>query len=59
MGRMIGNGTSASCLPYSRKNPSDLKTSPKDVEDLIIKFAKQGLTESQIGVILRDTYGVA
>lgn len=46
MGRMIGNGTSASCLPYSRKNPSDLKTSPKDVEDLIVKYAKQGMSES-------------
>ena len=56
---MIGNGISASCLPYSRKNPADLKSSPKDVEDLIVKYAKQGFTESQIGVILRDSYGVA
>lgn len=46
MGRMIGNGTSASCLPYSRKNPSDLQASPKYVEDLIVKYAKQGYTES-------------
>lgn len=59
MGRMIGNGISASCLPYSRKNPSDLKTSTKDVEELIVKYAKQGFTESQIGVILRDSYGIA
>lgn len=59
MGRMAGTGISASCLPYSRKNLTAPGTSAKDVEDLIIKFAKQGYTESQIGVILRDTYGIA
>ena len=59
MGRMIGNGISASCLPYSRKNVLDSQSSPKDVEALIVKYAKQGFTESQLGVILRDNYGVA
>lgn len=29
------------------------------VEDLICKFSKKGLTPSQIGVLLRDNHGVA
>lgn len=29
------------------------------VEDNICKFAKKGLTPSQIGVILRDSHGIA
>ncbi|MEM5871756.1 MAG: 30S ribosomal protein S15 [Candidatus Aenigmatarchaeota archaeon] len=31
---------------------------PKEVEDLVIKYAKQGFSSAQIGVILRDTYGI-
>ena len=46
MGRMAGNRINASCLPYSRKNLTAPGTSAKDVEDLIVKFAKQGYTES-------------
>ncbi|XP_040937940.1 40S ribosomal protein S13 [Gossypium hirsutum] len=33
--------------------------SSQDVEDNICKFAKKGLTPSQIGVILRDSHGIA
>ena len=29
------------------------------VDDSICKFAKKGLTPSQIGVILRDSHGIA
>lgn len=29
------------------------------VEDSICKFAKKGMTPSQIGVILRDSHGIA
>lgn len=29
------------------------------MDDLITKFAKKGLTPSQIGVLLRDSHGVA
>uniref|UniRef100_A0A6N2MVL4 Small ribosomal subunit protein uS15 N-terminal domain-containing protein n=1 Tax=Salix viminalis TaxID=40686 RepID=A0A6N2MVL4_SALVM len=54
-----GKGISASALPYKRTSPSWLKTSPQDVEDNICKFAKKGLTPSQIGVILRDSHGIA
>lgn len=31
---------------------------PKEVEDLVIKYAKQGIQSAKIGSILRDQYGV-
>ena len=41
--------------------PLRLLRSPlaSQVEDLICKFSKKGLTPSQIGVLLRDNHGVA
>ncbi|KAF5466978.1 40S ribosomal protein S13-like [Juglans microcarpa x Juglans regia] len=61
MGRMHsrGKGISASALPYKRTSPSWLKISYQDVEENICKFAKKGLSPSQIGVILRDSHGIA
>ncbi|KAI3953129.1 hypothetical protein MKW98_020324 [Papaver atlanticum] len=61
MGRMhsSGKGISSSALPYKRTPQSWLKISSPDVEDNICKFAKKGLTPSQIGVILRDSHGIA
>ncbi|KAJ0054245.1 hypothetical protein Pint_00233 [Pistacia integerrima] len=73
MGRMHsrGKGISSSALPYKRTSPSWLKISSGDIEhchvyslsmtvdDNICKFAKKGLTPSQIGVILRDSHGIA
>ena len=61
MGRMHtpGKGISRSAKPYKRTPPSWLKISSADVEDHICKLAKKGLTPSQIGVILRDSNGVA
>jgi len=32
--------------------------SPKEIEDLIVKLAKEGNTQSKIGIILRDQYGI-
>ena len=58
MGRMLGSGISASCLPYSHKNISSTDLTVEEVKKLVLKFAKQGHTESQIGVILRDTYAI-
>ncbi len=31
---------------------------PKEIEDLVIKYAKQGMQSAKIGVILRDQYGI-
>ena len=46
-------------LPYKRTPPSWLKISPEDVEEQCCKLAKKGSTPSQIGVILRDSHGIA
>ncbi|KAL3843139.1 hypothetical protein ACJMK2_021091 [Sinanodonta woodiana] len=61
MGRMHcpGKGISQSALPYRRSVPTWLKLTSEDVQEQIVKLAKKGLTPSQIGVILRDSHGVA
>ncbi|KAG5362167.1 40S ribosomal protein [Yarrowia sp. C11] len=61
MGRMHskGKGMSASAIPYSRNAPSWFKLTPDDVVEQIIKYARKGLTPSQIGVLLRDSHGVS
>merc|ERR1712020_722492 len=61
MGRMHapGKGISGSALPYRRSVPTWLKLTSEDVKQQIYKLAKKGLTPSQIGVILRDSHGVA
>lgn len=61
MGRMHSNGKgiSSSAIPYSRTPPAWLKTSPDAVVDQICKLAKKGATPSQIGVVLRDSHGIA
>ena len=50
---------SGSALPYKRSSPSWLKITSQEVNDIIAKMAKKGLTPSQIGVLLRDNHGVA
>lgn len=61
MGRMHtpGKGMSRRALPYKRSPPSWLKVSASEVNDTITKLARKGNTPSQIGVILRDSHGVA
>lgn len=61
MGRLHspGKGISRSAAPYKRSPPAWLKTSSADVEEHVCKLAKKGLTPSQIGVILRDSSGIA
>merc|ERR1712183_1263470 len=59
MGHAPGKGISQSALPYRRSVPQWLKTTSDEVKDQIYKLAKKGLTPSQIGVILRDSHGVA
>ena len=61
MGRMHskGKGISRSAKPYRRSAPSWLKATAPNVVDQITKMAKKGHTPSQIGVILRDSHGIA
>lgn len=61
MGRLHskGKGISSSAIPYSRTAPAWLKTTPDQIVDHICKLAKKGATPSQIGVVLRDSHGVA
>ena len=50
---------SASAIPYRRAAPGWLKREGSDVCEQICKLAKKGLTPSQIGVVLRDSHGIA
>jgi len=60
MGRMHtpGKGISRSSLPYRRSPPAWCKIEPEVVKEEIVKYAKKGLTPSQIGVVLRDSMGI-
>ena len=60
MGRMHsdGKGISRSSLPYRRTPPSWCRVESDAVKTEIVKFAKKGLTPSQIGVRLRDSMGI-
>merc|ERR1719474_1104421 len=45
-------------MPYRTRAPSWLKMKSEDVVEHIGKLAKKGLTPSQIGVTLRDSFGI-
>ena len=50
-------GKSGSTKP-SKPNLTWVRYKSKEVELLVVKLAKQGLPPSQIGLVLRDSYGV-
>ena len=60
MGRLHthNHGKAHSTRPNQVKVPSWIKQDPKEVEEVIIKYAKEGLTTSQIGIKLRDQYSI-
>jgi len=60
MARMYSGkkGKSGSKRPVNKKNPSWVRYNAQEAEMLIIKLAKEGKSASQIGLILRDTYGI-
>ena len=60
MGRLHSHnyGKSHSTRPLDPKAPSWIKQDPKEIEELIIKYAKEDLSASQIGVKLRDQYSI-
>merc|ERR1712000_106002 len=63
MGRMHapGHGISRSSKPFVRTAASWLKNAytPDEVHEMICKYAKKGLSPSKIGVLLRDSKGIA
>ena len=60
MGRLHthNHGKSHSTRPIELKKPSWVTQSPKEIEEIIIKYGKDGLTASQIGVKLRDQHAL-
>lgn len=60
MARMYSRdkGKSGSKKPLSKAKKTWVRYSAKEIEQLIIKFAESGLAASQIGIVLRDIYGV-
>lgn len=59
MARMYSGkkGKAGSKKPYGKK-ASWLTYKPKETELLVVKLAKEGKTPSQIGLMLRDSYGI-
>lgn len=51
-------GKSKSTKPAKKKIPVWMQFSPKEIELLVVKLAKEGLQPSAIGIKLRDVYGI-
>jgi small subunit ribosomal protein S15 len=60
MGRLHthNHGKSQSTRPIELKKPSWVTQSPKEIEEIIVKYGKDGLTSSQIGIKLRDQHAI-
>ena len=60
MGRMHTHrhGKSHSIRPAILRTPSWITLSPTEIEELVIKYTKDGLTPSQIGIKLRDQHAI-
>lgn len=60
MGRMHTHrhGKSHSRRPVEVRIPQWIRYTPKQVEELVVKYAKDGLTPSQVGIKLRDQHAV-
>jgi small subunit ribosomal protein S15 len=51
-------GKSGSKRPTSKTIPTWVRYKPKEIEILAVKLAKEGKSASQVGLFLRDTYGI-
>ena len=60
MGRLHTHrhGKSHSIRPVEQKAATWISQNPKEVEELVVKYAKDGLSPSQIGIKLRDQYSI-
>jgi len=52
------HGKSGSKKPLKKTLPVWLRYKPQEIELLISKLAKEGKNSSEIGITLRDTYGI-
>ena len=60
MGRMHthNHGKAHSIRPIELKKPDWIKMESEEIEELIVKYAKEGMTSSQIGIKLRDQHAI-
>jgi small subunit ribosomal protein S15 len=60
MSRMhsAAKGKSGSKKPVKKTKPVWVRYGQNEIEFIIVKLAKEGKTPSQIGLILRDIYGI-
>ena len=60
MGRMHthNHGKAHSIRPIELKKPDWIKMEPKEIEELIVKYAKDGMASSMIGIKLRDQHAI-
>ncbi len=60
MGRLHSHrhGKSHSIRPVTPSVPTWVKQNPGEIEELVIKYAKEGLKASEIGVKLRDQHSI-
>ncbi len=52
------HGKSHSIRPATLRAPSWITQSPAEIEELVVKYSKDGLTPSQIGIKLRDQHSI-
>ncbi|NPA74601.1 MAG: 30S ribosomal protein S15 [Euryarchaeota archaeon] len=60
MGRIHARrkGKSSSRRPFRTDKPEWVTMSAEEVEEIVVKLAKEGTTQAKIGLILRDQYGI-
>lgn len=60
MGRMHTHrrGKSHSIRPAVLEEPAWIDYKPSEVEELVVRYSKEGSTPSQIGIRLRDQYAI-
>ncbi|MCS6787818.1 MAG: 30S ribosomal protein S15 [Aigarchaeota archaeon] len=51
-------GKSGSKRPISKSPPSWVTATPEEVEELVVSYARQGMSPSLIGTVLRDQHGI-
>lgn len=52
------HGQSHSTRPITSKVPSWVTSTPKEIEELVVKYGKDGIPMSQIGIRMRDQHAI-